>query len=233
MPYVKVNNIHVYYEIHGEGEPLVLILGLGTDISEWGEIIRWFAEKFQVLAFDNRGVGRTDKPDMVYSIEMMADDTAELMHALDFQQANIIGISLGGRIALGLSLRHAECVKKLVLVSTSARIVKNWRRRFYGLLSGAPIFRSKYPQPRYAFQRQMQASSVFNCTDQLHALHVPTLIMHGKNDKTVPYYLAEEMHSSIEDSKMLTFEGGHIFFLIKERQKFLDMIAEFVQQGTI
>ena len=134
MSYVKVNDIQIYYEIHGEGEPLVLILGLGTDISEWGEFIHWFAEKYQVLAFDNRGVGRTDKPDMAYSIEMMADDTAGLIHALGIQQAHIVGISLGGRIALGLSLCHAECVKKLVVASTSARIARNWRRRFYGLL---------------------------------------------------------------------------------------------------
>ena len=71
-PYVKVNDIQMYYEIRGDGEPLVLILVLGTDISEWDGIIRWFAEKFKVLAFDNRGVGRTGKPDMTYSIEMMA-----------------------------------------------------------------------------------------------------------------------------------------------------------------
>jgi 3-oxoadipate enol-lactonase len=229
MPYVKVNDIQMYYEIQGKGEPLVLILGLGTDISEWGGIICWFAEKFHVLAFDNRGVGRTDKPDIAYSIEMMADDTARLMQSLGIQQAHIVGISLGGRIALELSLRHAECVKKLVLVSTAARIVKNWRRRFYSLLSGTPFFRSKYPQPRYAFQRQMQASSNFNCTDQLHALHVPTLIMRGKKDQTVPYYLAEEMHSGIKNSKMLTFEGGHIFFLMKERQLFLEAVAEFAK----
>jgi pimeloyl-ACP methyl ester carboxylesterase len=142
---MKVNDIHMYYEIQGEGEPLVLILGLGTDISEWSGIIRWFAEKYQVLAFDNRGVGRTDKPDKAYSIEMMVDDTAGLMQKLGIQQAYIIGISLGGRIALGLSLRQAECVKKLVLVSTSARVVKNWRRRFYGLLSGSAILPSLMP----------------------------------------------------------------------------------------
>ncbi len=229
MPYMKVNDIQMYYEIHGEGEPLVLILGLGTDISEWDGIIRWLAEKYQLLAFDNRGVGRTDKPDMPYSIEMMADDTAGLMRELDIRQAYVVGISLGGRIALGLSLRHAEYVKKLVLVSTSARVVKNWRRRFYGLLSGTPFLRSKYPQPHYAFQRQLHASTDFNCTDQLYALNVPTLIMHGRNDKSVPYYLAEELHAGIRDSKMLTLIGGHIFFLIRERQRFLDAITEYLK----
>lgn len=229
MPYVKVNDIQMYYEIHGGGEPLVLIVGLGTDISEWDAIIRSLAEKYQVLAFDNRGAGRTDKPDIAYSIEMMADDTAGLMQTLGIQQAHILGISMGGRIALALSLRHPERVKQLVLVSTSARSIKNWRRRFYGLLSGAPIFRSKYPQPHYAFTQQIQASSIFNCTDQLCQLHIPTLIMHGKRDKTVPYHLAEEMHIGIKNSKMLTFESGHIFFLMRERQKFLDTVAEFVK----
>ena len=229
MLYVRVNDIQMYYEMHGDGEPLVVILGLGTDVSEWDGIIRWLANKYQVLAFDNRGAGRTDKPDIPYSIEMMAEDTAGLMQALGMKQAHVLGISMGGRIALILALRHAPSVKKLVLVSTSARIIKNWRRRFYGILSGAPIFRSKYPQPHYAFQRQLQASSTFNCTDTLHELHIPTLIMHGKKDKSVPYVLAEEMHAGIEGSKMLTFAGGHIFFLMRERQQFLDAIVEFLQ----
>jgi pimeloyl-ACP methyl ester carboxylesterase len=228
MPSVQINDIQMYYEIHGDGEPLVLILGLGTDISEWDGIIRWLAQKYKVLAFDNRGAGRTDKPDIPYSIEMMAQDTAGLMQALGMQQAHLLGISLGGRIALALALQHPESVKKLVLVSTSARIIKSWRRRFYAMLSGAPVFRSKYPQPHYAFMRQLQASSTYNGAGKLHELHMPTLIMHGKKDTSAPYRLAEEMHAGIQGSKMLTFSGGHLFFLMRERQQFLDAIAEFV-----
>ena len=71
--------LQIYCEMHGDGEPLVVILGLGTDVSEWDGIIRWLTEKYKVLALDNRGAGRTDKPDIPYSIEMMADDTAGLM----------------------------------------------------------------------------------------------------------------------------------------------------------
>ncbi len=228
MPYVTVNDIQMYYEARGEGEPLVLIMGLGSDISEWEGIIGWLANKYRVLAFDNRGAGRTDKPDMPYSIELMADDTAGLMRALGIEQACVLGISLGGRIALELALRYPRSVSKLVLVSTSARFIKNWRRRFYGILSRAPIFRSKFPQPRYAFRRQLEASSGYNRSDKLHELHVPTLIMHGQKDKSAPYRLAEEMHAGIAGSKMLTFKGGHIFFLMRERRQFLDAVAEFV-----
>jgi len=229
MPYLQVNDIHMYYEIHGDGEPLVLIVGLGTDISEWDGIIRWLAKKYKVLAFDNRGAGRTDKPDILYSIEMMADDTAGLMQTLGIEQAYILGISMGGRIALALALQHPKSVKKLVLVSTSARSIKNWRRYFFGILSSAPIFRSKYPQPHYAFMRQQQASVAYNCTDKLRELHIPTVIMHGKKDKVTPYTLAEEMHTGIKGSKMLTFAGGHLFFFMKERQQFLDAIAGYVR----
>jgi len=75
----------MYYEIHGDGEPLLLIVGLATDISEWDGIIHWLAKKYQVLAFDNRGAGRTDKPDTHYSIEMMADDTVGLMQTLGME----------------------------------------------------------------------------------------------------------------------------------------------------
>ena len=219
----------MYYEIHGDGEPLVLIVGLGTDISEWEGIIRGLAKKYKVLAFDNRGAGRTDKPDTHYSIEMMADDTAGLMQMLGIQQAHLLGISMGGRIALALALQHPQYVKKLVLVSTSARSIKNWRRYFFGMLSSAPIFRSKYPQPHYAFMRQRQASFVYNCTDRLHELRIPTVIMHGERDKIAPFTLAEEMHTGIKGSQMLTFAGGHIFFFMRERQQFLDAIVDFVE----
>src|ERR1700731_3998370 len=99
MPYVKANDIQMYYEIHGDGEPLMLILGLATDLSEWRAIIHWLAQRYKVLAFDNRGVGRTDKPDTPYSIEMMARDTAGLLQTLGIEQAHLLGISMGGRIA--------------------------------------------------------------------------------------------------------------------------------------
>jgi 3-oxoadipate enol-lactonase len=232
MPTIKVNDIHMYYEIHGEGKPLVLIGGLGIDLSELTVISSWLAQKYRVLTFDNRGAGRTDKPDSPYSIEMMAEDTEALLHALAIERTPILGISMGGRIALALALRHPERVERLILVSTSARVKSTrkriWRLRLLGLLSSAPIFRSKYPQPRYAFLRQLRASGGYNCTDRLHELHIPTVIMHGKKDKSAPYTLAEEMHANIHGSQMMTFKGGHIFFLISERQQFLDATADFL-----
>ena len=228
MPTMQVNDIQMYYEMRGEGEPLVLIVGLGTDISEWDTIVSGLAQKYQVLAFDNRGAGRTDKPDILYSIETMAADTAGLMQALGLKQARIIGVSMGGRIALELALQHPELVKELILVSTSARVKRGWQFRFMEMLR--PLFRGKYPQPRYAYLRQRQASGAYDGTDRLRELHVPTLILHGKKDTIAPYYLAEEMHARIAGSQIIPFEGGHIFFFFRERQQFLDAVTQFLDR---
>lgn len=229
MPGVQVNDISMYYERHGEGEPLVLIGGLGLDLSEWGSIVPWLAQRYHVVAFDNRGVGRTDKPDRPYSIEMMAEDTAGLMQALGVQRAHIVGVSMGGRIALALALKHPELVNKLALVSTGARVARRrWRLRLMGLLRNVPLFRSAYPQPRYAYLRQLQASGAYNGTDRLPEIHLPTLILHGKKDKTAPYALAEEMRAGIAGSKLIAFAGGHIFFFLRERQAFLEALAAFL-----
>jgi pimeloyl-ACP methyl ester carboxylesterase len=186
-----------------------------------------------VIVFDNRGAGRTEKPDVPYSIEMMADDTAELLKALAIERASLLGISMGGKIALALALRYPGRVEKLILVSTSARVINSkkrlWRLRFLGLVSSLPLFQSKYPQPRYAFLRQLQASGSYSCIARLHELHFPTCILHGKRDRTAPYALAVEMHAGIQGSRLLLFKGRHLFFLFGERQQFLDAIAEFME----
>lgn len=231
MPVVQVNNIQIYYEIHGEGEPLVLIGGLANDITDYTDhtsIISHLAQQYKVVAFDSRGAGRSDKPDIPYSIAMMAADTAGLMQAIGIQQAHIIGVSMGGRIALELALEHPEMVKKLVLVSTAARTIRTWQRRLLlNIAPRIPILKGKYPQPYYAFKRQSEASSSYNCTHRLSELHVPTLILHGKKDKTTPYSLAEATHNLISGSKMMIFNGGHLFLFFKQKE-FIDAVMDFL-----
>ena len=131
MPTINVNDINIYYEVHGEGEPLILIGGLANDITDYTDhttIIPELSQHYTVIAFDNRGVGRTDKPDAPYSIEMMAEDTVGLLDTLGITKAHLLGISMGGRIALALTLRHPERVNALVLASTGARVVRTWWR---------------------------------------------------------------------------------------------------------
>lgn len=121
MPTVNANNIAIYYEIHGAGEPLMLISGLNSDHTLYRGIVPQLAERYQVIVFDNRGVGQTEKPDIPYSIEMMAEDTAGLLSVLGIERAHILGASMGGRIAVALALQHPELVESLILVSTGVR----------------------------------------------------------------------------------------------------------------
>src|SRR5579872_7161239 len=233
MPTIHVNDITMYFETHGEGDPLVLIPGLATDVSEYGRIIAGLSRGYTVIALDNRGAGRTDRPDIPYSIEMMADDTASLLTMLGIGQAHIVGTSMGGRIALALALQHSTLVRSLVLVSTGAKVPPpNWHRRLLldvmprlSLLRGGS---RKYPRPYYAFARQREASRSYDCTDRLGEIHVPTLILHGKNDGLVPYRLAEEMHARIPHSKMVAFPGGHIFFFLRPQQ-LVDAVFAFLE----
>jgi pimeloyl-ACP methyl ester carboxylesterase len=230
MPIVKINDISMHYELYGEGEPVVLIAGLGTDISPYKEIIRRLSQKYKVMAFDNRGVGQSDKPDMPYTIGTMAKDTAGLMEAaIPAKQANVIGISMGGRIAVELALERPELVKKLVLVSTSPCVKKNAISPLAKLIkwvrgSGRMFGRSS--QPYYAFIRQLNASRSYDCTQELARLKMPTLILHGRKDMLTPYAQALDMHSRIKGSNIIAFKGGHLFFFWDVKH-FVDTICGF------
>jgi pimeloyl-ACP methyl ester carboxylesterase len=118
MASADVNGCKLYYEIHGQGDPLVLIMGLRRNAEWWYRQIPALAEHFRVIAFDNRGAGRSDKPVMEYSIRLFADDTAGLMETLDLQDAFVLGISMGGYIAQELALNYPEKVRRLVLGCT-------------------------------------------------------------------------------------------------------------------
>jgi pimeloyl-ACP methyl ester carboxylesterase len=109
----------MYYELRGDGFPVVMIMGLGANVYWWDPILLDdLSEKFTILIFDNRGAGRTDKPQIDYSIKMFADDTASLMSALSIEKAHIIGVSMGGMIAQELAINYPEKVEKLVLCVT-------------------------------------------------------------------------------------------------------------------
>jgi pimeloyl-ACP methyl ester carboxylesterase len=119
MPKVRVNDIEVYYEVHGEGFPLIMIMGLGGNIDWWApRMIQRLSKKFKLVVFDNRGAGRTDLSDRRYTIKLFADDTSSLMDALGISRAHVLGFSMGGMITQELVLNCPKKVEKLVLCST-------------------------------------------------------------------------------------------------------------------
>jgi 3-oxoadipate enol-lactonase len=118
MPIAKVGDINIYYEIHGKGEPLVLIYGYTGDSGLWFRQIPALSKKYRVIAFDNRGVGRTDKPDIPYTMLMMAGDISGLLDAIGIDAAHVFGISMGGMIAQHFALNYPQKTTSLILGCT-------------------------------------------------------------------------------------------------------------------
>jgi len=119
MPVIKVNGIDLYYEAQGEGEPLLLIMGYGSNSGHWFVILPRLAARFKTITFDNRGAGRSGKPEAPYTADMMVGDAVGLLDALGIESAHVFGVSMGGMIAQEIALRHPSRVKKLVLGCTS------------------------------------------------------------------------------------------------------------------
>lgn len=118
MPEVKVRDITFYYDTRGVGHPLVLIRGLGSNADHWYPQLPAFSSSFRVVSYDNRGIGRSDKPDSPCTIAMMAEDTAGLMDAIGIPKAHIMGLSMGGMAAQEFALRFPNKVHGLVLACT-------------------------------------------------------------------------------------------------------------------
>ncbi len=118
--YVSVNGLSMYYEIHGEGQPLVLLHGAFSAIgTSFGKILPGLAKTRQVVAFELQGHGRTADIDRPLSIEGMMEDVAAALPQLGIKQADVLGYSSGGSVALHFTLRHPEMLRKLILMSVS------------------------------------------------------------------------------------------------------------------
>ena len=130
-----INGINICYEIKGEGDPVLLVHGLGSKKESWIAQFKPLSEHFKVIRFDNRGCGKSDRPKGVYTMELLADDIAGLMDSLKIGKAHIIGWSLGGMIVQNFILKYPEYVNKMVLINTNygqpdesgAEVYKNMR----------------------------------------------------------------------------------------------------------
>jgi pimeloyl-ACP methyl ester carboxylesterase len=116
--FTEINGIKICYEIKGQGEPLILVHGFGATKEVWIAQFEPLAEHFKAIKFDNRGAGKSERPDEPYNMEMFADDIAGLMEHLNIEKAHIMGWSLGGMIVQQFALKYPEKINKIVLINT-------------------------------------------------------------------------------------------------------------------
>jgi len=118
MPSIQLNQIDLYYESSGQGEPLLFIHGLGSSVRDWENQVSFFAGRYRVVTLDLRGHGRSDKPPGPFSCALFADDIARLIRSLEIGPVHVVGLSLGGFIACQLVAEHAELVRTLTMVNS-------------------------------------------------------------------------------------------------------------------
>ena len=118
MSLIETGDIQTYYEIHGQGPPLLMINGYGDHTGHWFRMLPWLIKSFELVIYDNRGAGRSDAPNIPYTMKMLAGDAVSLMDSLGIAKANIFGISMGGMVAQELALNYPKKVDHLVLGCT-------------------------------------------------------------------------------------------------------------------
>ncbi|MFZ5857255.1 MAG: alpha/beta fold hydrolase [Chloroflexota bacterium] len=130
MPKIQSNGINLYYEIHGEGQPLLFIHGLGSSARDWELQVEKFAKSYKVITFDLRGHGQSDKPAGPYTMSMFAADTVGLLKALGVDSPHVVGLSLGGGVAFQMAVDASLPLKSLVIVnSTPELLVRTFKDR--------------------------------------------------------------------------------------------------------
>ncbi len=160
MPTISLNNIDLYYEESGAGEPLLLLHGLGSSVQDWElQLPAWNAH-YRVIRVDMRGHGRSAKPAGPYSVKMMSGDVIDFVQKLAISPVHIVGISMGGMIGLQLALDAPELLKSLVVINSVAELkprtlsekMKTWQRllivRLIGMRKmGEVLAKRMFPEP--------------------------------------------------------------------------------------
>ena len=234
MAYAQVGDVKLFYEVHGEGSPVVLIPGLGADTRLFSNVVPTLALRNRVIALDPRGGGQSDKPTGDYSIKQMADDVAGLFGALGLAHADVVGYSMGGKIALQLAADHPELVDHLVLGATAARPpvtrLFSWRWFMMDVVSRIHIPRKADGQPSYAYESQRRASASFDGRQLLDRVKAGTLIIRARRDRIVPANDAAELEQ-ISGSSRVDLPGGHLTLVMVHGKVLAEAISSFLSEA--
>jgi pimeloyl-ACP methyl ester carboxylesterase len=197
MPYAPANDLNLYYEVHGEGPPLILLHGAYMTVEMMAPLTEGLAGTRQVIVPEMQAHGRTGDVDRPLSYEQMADDTAALLRHLELEQADVVGYSMGGGAALQLAIRHPALVRRLVVISAGFRYdamppeaIAMFPSITPEMFAGSPMeteHQRLSPDPD-GFPKLVEKLKTLDTTDfawpedDIRALAAPTLIVLGDSD---------------------------------------------------
>jgi len=204
-----VNGLKMYYEVYGEGKPLVLLHGAFMDIqTAFAELIPSLAKNHKVIAMDLQGHGRTADISRPFSVEAMADDVAATLRLLKVDSADIIGYSMGGSVAAQVAIRHTALVRKLVILSAVFKY-EGWgpeTRAIFPIITGemfegSPIkqrYEQVAPDPKgwnnFITKMKVMITAPYDFTAKMKGLPQPTLIILGDADGITSEHASEMYH---------------------------------------
>lgn len=231
MPFLdRPDGCRLYHEVRGHGEPIVLLEGLGGDIGGWRRNIPRLAAEVTVVAFDHRGNGRSAAPDAPMTMATFVEDTLALLDHLEIDRAHLYGQSFGGMVAQEIALTEPDRVRSLILACTHPGIrhavpvraavpkARPWEAMYSrGFLREHPEEvaeeqRLGTPQRPAMARRQWEAMQGFDAYDRLPSLRLPTLVIHGTEDRAVHPDNARILAERIPGARLLLLEGaGHVY----------------------
>ncbi len=242
------------WERHGSGEPLLLIQGLGYARWGWEPVVPGLAESFEVLLFDNRGIGESDAPPGPYTAAELAQDAAQVLEEAGVERAHVLGTSLGGMVAQELALAAPERVDRLVLACTTPGGPESFpmpEQTVKLLTSGATLrqfvenalapepnqeiverilrHREATAQPFDAWSAQAAAGAAFDALDRVAGIAAPTLILHGTEDAVVDSRNTALLALRIPDARVELFPGGGHLFFWEQPDRFVEVVTEFLR----
>lgn len=237
MPAARTSDdVELYYESTGAGAPVLLVMGLGMTATGWWRTVPVLSRELRVLAFDNRGVGRSGRPPGPYTVPRMADDAVAILDAEGLDRAHVYGISLGGMIAQEIALRHPDRVERLVLGATAPggkasvpaeKATTDFLRRRGGMTAEEAVWgsvpynygpatraehaerigedivqRLRYPIEGRFYDAQLAAALGHDAADRLPDIAAPTLVVHGEEDRLVPFGNGERITHAIPGARL-------------------------------
>jgi 3-oxoadipate enol-lactonase len=216
------DGVEIHYELVGEGPQLVLIGGLGVHTAEYRPLIDALARHHRVLALDNRGAGASDKPDAPYTYQLMAADTLAAMDDAGVDRADVVGFSMGARIAIELSLSAADRARTLTLIAGNPRGAPRPHTR---LLTRLAAFADR--TGGHGMRRQLDAGRGYDVRGRLPGLNLPTLVLHGRRDLIVPVAASRQLARLIAGAEFGLMPGGHLGVLRVRADAYAERIDAF------
>lgn len=237
MPVTHSRGVGITWEERGEGDPLLLVMGHRFSSRMWHWTLPALAEHRRVITFDNRGTGGSDAPRGPYTMQQLADDALAVLDAAEVDCADVYGASMGGMIALEMSLARPERVRSLVLGCTSAlspdkkrpprasyiqywlprsMLLKVARGRLYGPAADEDRIRKDLAllavdrfSPR-GLVGQARAIATHNCLPRMSEIAQPALVLHGSHDTVIPLAWGEELADALPNGRLVILDGaGH------------------------